>query len=146
MISPHVEQDPLMPYQGPACDPHSFAELQEWPRLPWQSGLNRSLNGIDFRILDGNWCFAVSDHLDDAGRDQDGKPIQYVKSAKQVSRKQRQLDVFDAIGPTPPAYVNRQERLVALAAQMKRRKLFVSQPRLQRVPRVPGDFRFHSLP
>src|SRR5437879_10280423 len=99
MISFLILQNSLKPGERSACDPDFLSQLQERPRLPGQLRLNNSLNRGNFRIVDRDWILAISDHLDHAGRHEDGKPIQQIKSTKQVARKQRQLDSLDTIGP-----------------------------------------------
>ena len=76
MISLLILQNSLKPGERSAGDPHLLSELQERPGLPGQLRLNNSLDRGDFRIVDRDWVLAISDHLDNSGRYEDGKPIQ----------------------------------------------------------------------
>jgi hypothetical protein len=96
--------------------------------------LNHSLKRGKFGIVDRDWVFADSYHLDHARRHKNGKAIQEVELAEYVARKQGQFNLFDPIRPTAPASVNRQKEFEPLAAQMRGSEMFISGSCLQRKP------------
>jgi hypothetical protein len=62
-----------------------------------------------------------SHDADDAGSAEDRKRASLgVKPAEEVSGEKGHLDLFDPVGPLPPGTIERQEFLVAFAAQRGR--------------------------
>jgi hypothetical protein len=130
MEPPKVLQNSLDPAKWAMLNSHSFADLAKRPGLAWKLGSNQGLNGCDFSFVYRLWISAVANDADDARRRKNGEPTGYVDSAEQVPWEKRNLSLFDAIRPAPPARIKREKLLVALAVQARGNFLFVCCPNL----------------
>src|SRR5437879_10713301 len=104
--------------------------------MPGYPGPDRSLKGDYFFFAHGNWCPSDPDNVDNTRSRENGKAIQQIEPAKQVTWEKRHLEFLHAIGPTPLALVKRQENLVAPTGQLVCRKVLVACPGLHGKPRM----------
>ena len=130
MTAFEIQQDPLEPAERTAFDSYPLPDLQERPRLSRQPGLNRRLEGSDFRVVNRHWALTGSDNLNYPRRHQYREPIQRIESTEQVAREQWHFELLDSIGPTASRLVSRQKKFVALAAQQACRDLLIAGPDL----------------
>src|SRR5712691_11123780 len=130
MASFETYQDSLKPTKRPKFNFHSLPDLQEGPRLARQPGLNSSLEGSDFRVVNRHWALTGSDNLNYPRRHQYREQIQWIEPTKQVAGKEGHFELLDSVGPTASRLVSRQKKFVALAAQQACRDLLIAGPDL----------------
>jgi len=73
--------------------------------LAGQPGLDSSLDGGNFGIVNRERSFANSHHMNNPRDRKNWQPIQYVKLAKHVPGKKWKLDFFKPVRPPAPALV-----------------------------------------
>src|SRR5260370_8228598 len=114
MTSFDLHQDSLKSTKRLTFDSHFLPDLQKRPRLSWQPGADRGLEGSDFQIVNRNRVLPDADDLRDTRRYKNRKPVQWIEPAKQVAGKEGQLELLYAIVPPPPSLIRRHEEFLSL--------------------------------
>src|SRR6266571_504492 len=100
----------------------SYAD--EWPRLSGGARRDQCPHGTDFLIVHRSRNVVKTYDLQEPRRFKNRQPVIGIKSAEEVSRKERQFDLLDAIRPPLPAGVQWQKQLVTFGAELIRYVVF----------------------
>src|ERR1035437_9073713 len=106
--------------EGAALNVHLGADLEKRPRLRYKPGTKDGPNGLNLFVADGDGGLAGADDADHAGGRQNGQAVEHIKSTEQITWEKRAIELFHPVGPTTPRAIQRQVRLVSLAAQRRR--------------------------
>ncbi|MFY9528437.1 MAG: hypothetical protein WBC04_13380 [Candidatus Acidiferrales bacterium] len=105
---------------------HLSPNVEKRPWFALNAGSNNGLYGGDFGVVDGDRSLGYSDDKDHTGCLKNREPILHVETAKQIAREKRKFHLLEAVGPSPPAAVEGQKRVVALTAQQCLDALFIT--------------------
>jgi hypothetical protein len=136
MASFDVQEDAFDSAKSAILHAHRLANFEKRPGLLLDISSHHSSNSCDLSVVDGNRSLTETHDLDDPGSYEYWKAIHGIEPAKQISRKQRKLNLFDAVRPPAAGLVNRQKGLVALAIQLLRHVILVPEFRVKREPRM----------
>jgi len=73
--------------QRSVCNFHSVADAKEFMGSDWQETFQQETKRFDLVLVDGKWCFPVTDDVQDSRNSENWKSVVDVKAAEKVSRK-----------------------------------------------------------
>jgi hypothetical protein len=79
----------------------------------------------------------IPNNTNNTGSLENRKSVLGIKPAKQITREERSLRLFDSIGPAFATPIKGQELLISHATKMVSNTHLIARAHLQRVPRVP---------
>jgi hypothetical protein len=94
-----------------------LTDFEERARSTRQAGSNRSLNGSNFGIVNGQGPFAYSNYANHPGCDENGEPVFQVEPAKDITREKRELNFLDSVRPSAPGLVLREKPLITFTPE-----------------------------
>jgi len=134
MVALEVDEDSFKTGKRSVRHTNSFSDLDEGPRLMWETRANGCLNCRDFFIRYRNRYPAVSYNLQNSRSRDDRPAILKIESRKQVTREKRQFHFLHPIRPLTQAFVPREETLDPLFLQLRGNETFFAGMYMKRKP------------
>src|SRR6266849_9264344 len=100
-----ASQKTFQPGQTPVVDSDAFPDFEVWPRPTRKTGSQGQLYGLNLAVFDGHRPFAHAHDPDYPRSNHQGATVLKIEPAKQVSRKQRLIELLRSVGPLPPTLI-----------------------------------------
>jgi hypothetical protein len=117
-------------------DDYGFAGFEEGPRLNQQARIDDCFDSRYFEFVNLQGHFSRTYEPEYSRDGQDRKSSIDVQPAENISGEKREVNILKTVGPTAPAPVQRQERVVASLKKCSGDCFFMPGAGLNRVPRV----------
>jgi hypothetical protein len=102
-----LDHETFNSFEGTVADQHAIAIAQEGPGEGWKTGTDDGPKCLNFMFRDRNKGSSKAYQTHNARRHEERQAAAYVKLAKDVSRKQSDIHVPDAVGQTAALAIER---------------------------------------
>src|SRR5207248_9134366 len=118
MVALEIDKNSFKARKGSVRHTNSFSDLDEGPRLMWETRVNRCLNCRDFFVRYRNRHPAVSYNLQNSRSRDDRPALLKIESRKQVTREKWYFHFLHPIRPLTEVFVPSEKTLDLLVLQL----------------------------